>query len=144
EQGETVVHNGVLVMGPLNRSAERANNTSQLYFFFQAEDGIRDRNVTGVQTCALPISGTGGPGGPAARGTPDLNGGSNGAPREDASHSGRYPRLHDVRLLRPRLPGVSGGGLGGRFASRSRLRHAPVRNARTAGPAAASSGEARR
>src|SRR5699024_12079533 len=25
-------------------------------FFFQAEDGIRDRNVTGVQTCALPIS----------------------------------------------------------------------------------------
>src|SRR5699024_11368840 len=27
--------------------------------FFQAEDGIRDRNVTGVQTCALPISFTG-------------------------------------------------------------------------------------
>src|SRR5207249_7791938 len=26
-----------------------------VYFFFQAEDGIRDRNVTGVQTCALPI-----------------------------------------------------------------------------------------
>src|SRR5450830_166987 len=25
-------------------------------FFIQAEDGIRDRNVTGVQTCALPIS----------------------------------------------------------------------------------------
>src|SRR5699024_11248346 len=25
------------------------------YFFFQAEDGKRDRNVTGVQTCALPI-----------------------------------------------------------------------------------------
>src|SRR5437667_328075 len=25
-------------------------------FFFQAEDGIRDRDVTGVQTCALPIS----------------------------------------------------------------------------------------
>src|SRR5699024_5203148 len=25
--------------------------------FFQAEDGIRDRNVTGVQTCALPIFG---------------------------------------------------------------------------------------
>src|SRR5207248_6705884 len=24
--------------------------------FFQAEDGIRDRTVTGVQTCALPIS----------------------------------------------------------------------------------------
>src|SRR5207249_7671634 len=26
------------------------------FFFFRAEDGIRDRNVTGVQTCALPIS----------------------------------------------------------------------------------------
>src|SRR5690348_17459696 len=26
-------------------------------FFFQAEDGIRDGRVTGVQTCALPISG---------------------------------------------------------------------------------------
>src|SRR2546429_4459557 len=28
----------------------------QLFFFFQAEDGIRDVAVTGVQTCALPIS----------------------------------------------------------------------------------------
>src|SRR5690554_7385276 len=26
------------------------------FFFFQAEDGIRDADVTGVQTCALPIS----------------------------------------------------------------------------------------
>src|SRR5690625_930693 len=30
-----------------------------LIFFFQAEDGIRDGHVTGVQTCALPISVTG-------------------------------------------------------------------------------------
>src|SRR3989442_8273097 len=33
-------------------------DTSQneiLFFFFQAEDGIRDADVTGVQTCALPI-----------------------------------------------------------------------------------------
>src|SRR5699024_12084176 len=29
------------------------------FFFFQAEDGIRDRNVTGVQTCALPIYSSG-------------------------------------------------------------------------------------
>src|SRR5256886_5490365 len=28
------------------------------FFFFQAEDGIRDLTVTGVQTCALPICGT--------------------------------------------------------------------------------------
>src|SRR6267154_1108753 len=27
-----------------------------VFFFFQAEDGIRDGRVTGVQTCALPIS----------------------------------------------------------------------------------------
>src|SRR5260221_10312105 len=27
-----------------------------VFFFFQAEDGIRDHCVTGVQTCALPIS----------------------------------------------------------------------------------------
>src|SRR2546429_3303059 len=33
-----------------------------LFFFFQAEDGIRDVAVTGVQTCALPIS-LGGSGG---------------------------------------------------------------------------------
>ena len=29
---------------------------SSFFFFFQAEDGIRDDLVTGVQTCALPIS----------------------------------------------------------------------------------------
>src|SRR5260370_39433768 len=28
----------------------------EIVFFFQAEDGIRDSSVTGVQTCALPIS----------------------------------------------------------------------------------------
>src|SRR6266699_4148635 len=28
----------------------------RFFFFFQAEDGIRDADVTGVQTCALPIS----------------------------------------------------------------------------------------
>src|SRR5256885_5741695 len=30
--------------------------TYTFFFFFQAEDGIRDYKVTGVQTCALPIS----------------------------------------------------------------------------------------
>src|SRR5205085_4895740 len=34
-----------------------------LYFFFQAEDGIRDLTVTGVQTCALPISSSSWPAG---------------------------------------------------------------------------------
>src|SRR5215213_4377052 len=35
------------------------------FFFFQAEDGIRDWSVTGVQTCALPISGSDRSGGAA-------------------------------------------------------------------------------
>src|SRR2546421_4897100 len=34
-----------------------------VFFFFQAEDGIRDLIVTGVQTCALPILQLGGKGG---------------------------------------------------------------------------------
>src|SRR5437867_11040870 len=37
------------------------------FFFFQAEDGIRDRTVTGVQTCALPIWCLEEPGGRATR-----------------------------------------------------------------------------
>src|SRR5204862_5612869 len=32
------------------------NPARVFFFFFQAEDGIRDLYVTGVQTCALPIS----------------------------------------------------------------------------------------
>src|SRR5438067_4634915 len=38
------------------RYALQLTEDSDVGFFFQAEDGIRDRNVTGVQTCALPIS----------------------------------------------------------------------------------------
>src|SRR2546430_4178077 len=34
----------------------RAISENIRFFFFQAEDGIRDLTVTGVQTCALPIS----------------------------------------------------------------------------------------
>src|SRR3989441_8913194 len=45
------------------------------FFFFQAEDGIRDKLVTGVQTCALPIS---------------ILGFSNSAPRRSATAA---PRL---------------------------------------------------
>src|SRR3989337_3381397 len=34
----------------------RSGRGCVFFFFFQAEDGIRDATVTGVQTCALPIS----------------------------------------------------------------------------------------
>src|SRR5215469_18028602 len=62
------------------------------FFFFQAEDGIRDLYVTGVQTCALPISLGGGDGGPRGRtvwpssGSPDrgLRNPSSGPHRREA------------------------------------------------------------
>src|SRR5205807_6005479 len=43
-------------MRPFRRSLRTAPALlSLVFFFFQAEDGIRDYKVTGVQTCALPI-----------------------------------------------------------------------------------------
>ena len=39
----------------LNRMCNFNCGVSLIYFFFQAEDGIRVIGVTGVQTCALPI-----------------------------------------------------------------------------------------
>src|SRR6266849_10859253 len=54
----------------------RGRRKPQLFFFFQAEDGIRDPLVTGVQTCALPICGPADVGDLgehlSARGLPDL------------------------------------------------------------------------
>src|SRR5699024_11476497 len=41
---------------PTSYLAILVHHIPALFFFFQAEDGIRARNVTGVQTCALPIS----------------------------------------------------------------------------------------
>src|SRR6266542_3059607 len=35
---------------------KRLKEATRFFFFFQAEDGIRDATVTGAQTCALPIS----------------------------------------------------------------------------------------
>src|SRR2546426_12231703 len=40
----------------LYSSIHRFSSVFLFFFFFQAEDGIRDYKVTGVQTCALPIS----------------------------------------------------------------------------------------
>src|SRR3712207_1699411 len=45
---------GLIVYNILH--AYRFGTSFRLFFFFQAEDGIRDIGVTGVQTCALPIS----------------------------------------------------------------------------------------
>src|SRR5260221_1691379 len=54
------------------------------FFFFQAEDGIRDHCVTGVQTCALPISRT----------RPPVE------PRDDAEHPAEL--VSGLRLQRGR------------------------------------------
>src|SRR2546430_10333543 len=40
------------------RQSANGHSRRSLFFFFQAEDGIRDLTVTGVQTCALPILAT--------------------------------------------------------------------------------------
>src|SRR5215211_8091592 len=69
------------------------------FFFFQAEDGIRDHCVTGVQTCALPISGPG-----DARGDPPEEGevGRDRHPRPAAPHLHRRPRLDEHPRTRGR------------------------------------------
>src|SRR5690349_23307120 len=73
------------------------------FFFFQAEDGIRDLYVTGVQTCALPISLLGGLGPP---GRQRLVGRLDRAP----GLLGPHPRHRAERL--------AGGGVGDRDRDR--------------------------
>src|SRR5216684_4820798 len=60
---------------------------ARLFFFFQAEDGIRAVAVTGVQTCALPISP--GAGRPRLSASPDRRGQRRRAPQADRSEERR-------------------------------------------------------
>src|SRR2546430_4630988 len=46
---------GRAMVGDFGQSYFFKDSVANLIFFFQAEDGIRDLTVTGVQTCALPI-----------------------------------------------------------------------------------------
>src|SRR6266478_990840 len=62
-------------------------------FFFQAEDGIRDLTVTGVQTCALPIS-AGGRSERRQHGAPDPPGMRGASRREPAAGGDRLGRPH--------------------------------------------------
>src|SRR5699024_11269790 len=50
------LHRQQTVFSLVTGSHINLHDSTYIIFFFQAEDGIRDRNVTGVQTCALPIS----------------------------------------------------------------------------------------
>src|SRR5437868_7610274 len=76
------------------------------FFFFQAEDGIRDRNVTGVQTCALPICLGAVPRrkrGPAARDASLDRAAPGGArPQADRVPERRRGRCRDRSLSHPR------------------------------------------
>src|SRR5215217_2044093 len=87
------------------------------FFFFQAEDGIRDIGVTGVQTCALPILGPSGPTRSSAttssmrESTARVPEGPRGSSRRDpvvrARHRGVavkcYARVGHLRALGPLL-----------------------------------------
>src|SRR6185295_8309997 len=73
------------------------------FFFFQAEDGIRDIGVTGVQTCALPIS-------PLSRLAPDTDGKARQIVRmqnvrrlgiQRTSHTSRHGGVVEI----PQVPG---------------------------------------
>src|SRR5467141_1371535 len=101
---------------------------SLYFFFFQAEDGIRDSSVTGVQTCALPISrrelrqgggdvrglGRGAPGAPA-RGA---------APRLPAAGRDLHRQSPAFRQPTPRRAGKEPGAVLGQARLPSRLRAA--------------------
>src|SRR5256886_4526764 len=86
------------------------------FFFFQAEDGIRDLTVTGVQTCALPISDR-------------RRGALRDRRRLDPGHplvDGREQALDLGRRRRPRVRPVAGAARGrlreiGRASCRERV-----------------------
>ena len=52
---EIVLHMYLLYVGSFVLVTIASIHLHSFFFFFQAEDGIRDIGVTGVQTCALPI-----------------------------------------------------------------------------------------
>src|SRR5256885_3080524 len=82
-------------------------------FFFQAEDGIRDYKVTGVQTCALPISGANGVVSSAGR-TALVNRAARASP------SRRVRRAYERQGMG--FMGLAGGGGDGLGAARSEER----------------------
>src|SRR5258708_39681263 len=73
------------------------------FFFFQAEDGIRDDLVTGVQTCALPICTCATPGSPPAPRSRYSRAGESASARDDLTNT------HGHANPRPewRLPAVT-------------------------------------
>src|SRR2546430_9207653 len=87
-----------------------------IFFFFQAEDGIRDLTVTGVQTCALPIS-------PQPRPAARSRGSSSAQAytKKRRSRGDRLPARHYARIPNPESRASSGGRQIGRASCRERV-----------------------
>src|SRR6266487_5161796 len=79
------------------------------FFFFQAEDGIRDGRVTGVQTCALPISRDRQPARPRRRGRRRRGRGGGVAPRQDRVASAATELTKEARVADQLTLGMLGG-----------------------------------
>src|SRR5256884_8663468 len=101
-----------------------------MFFFFQAEDGIRDVAVTGVQTCALPISAERCPDARATNPTPQASCSRQGSSsrerlwaQRDRSATGIVSPVHDRSTERPALLGA---GRGVCLESATRLRPPPA------------------
>src|SRR2546425_4034727 len=75
----------------------RSDDLLVCFFFFQAEDGIRDKLVTGVQTCALPISAAGRHDPGTARQAADRNAHEQGAGSREPG-AGSAPRSEERRV----------------------------------------------
>src|SRR2546427_9237033 len=114
-----------------------------MFFFFQAEDGIRDLTVTGVQTCALPISRGRGhrwrQGGGGRRAGEAREAARRRRPAADPPRPVRVPRggARPVGATRP-----SGGGGGAlRGGRRGKTAARATRRAAAGGPVAPVRGE---
>src|SRR5256885_8891520 len=79
--------------------------TTGEFFFFQAEDGIRDYKVTGVQTCALPICLDG----RMIRQERQSRRREKGAYAGDAIGSRRNKKIGDQSVVDPGLDGLAEG-----------------------------------
>src|SRR5690606_40617665 len=90
-------------------------------FFFQAEDGIRDFHVTGVQTCALPISGGGVHGGGRVRRGTAVRPASRRRGGVPGDRTRPVDDRADLRRTRQALAAARGGAEIGRASCRERV-----------------------
>src|SRR2546421_2523632 len=104
----SVLHVMLVDCGPLVTAVPPLLTTLSLlsfFFFFQAEDGIRDLIVTGVQTCALPIWAISGP--PTSLGEPEPFLGAQAdepvrhVPHLRRARDGLAPAQHHQDVVRP-------------------------------------------